>query len=77
MGRVGLEVGVCVELGREDCCVNEGNAAVAVIAELVCVPGCDVVDSHFQVDSGDHYELALSWRQEVLTVDNEIMKGLE
>ena len=77
MGRVGLEVGVCIELGGGDCCVNEGDATVAVVAELVGVPGCDVVDSHLQVDSGDHYELALSWRQEVLTVDNEIMKGLE
>ena len=54
VGRVGLEVGVCVELGREDCCVNEGDATVAVVAELVGVPGCDVVDSHLQVDSGDH-----------------------
>ena len=77
MGGVGLEVGVGVELGGGDSCVDEGNAAVAVVAEPIGVPGCDVVDSHLEVDPGDHHELALGWRQEVLAVDYEVVEGLE
>ena len=70
MSIVGFKVSIGVILIGCDSCINEGHAAIAIIAKPRCVPYCNLVDSYFQISSWEENILSLDIRDYSGTIDD-------